>query len=152
MQYIIEQRPEERFFIGLELRTDNEKCSSEMPKHTQRFFSENILASIPNKINDQILALYTDYEGNYTKPYSWILGCEVSSLVEIPQGLVGKVIPKSKYAVFTTKGKFPEGLIAAWQRIWQTNLARVYTTDFEIYGAEFHPEENPEVKIYIAIE
>jgi predicted transcriptional regulator YdeE len=53
------------------------------------------------------------YEGDYTKPYSWILGCEVSSLDEIPEGLVGKVIPESKYAVFTTQGEFPQGLIAA---------------------------------------
>ena len=61
-----------------------------MPAHKDRFFKENISSKIPNKINGDILALYTDYEGDYTKPYSWILGCEVSSLEQVPEGLVGK--------------------------------------------------------------
>ncbi len=140
-----------KFFIGLELRTDNQKCSLEMPVHKEKFFNQNILAKIPHKINGNILAVYTDYEGDYTQPYSWILGAEVSSLDEIPAGLVGKVIPESKYAVFTTKGEFPQGLIGVWQAIWQSNLSRSYTTDFELYSPDFDPQKKPEVKVYIAI-
>lgn len=151
MQPTIEHR-KEKFFIGLELRTDNQKCSEEMPAHKDKFFSQNVLAKIPNKINSNILAVYTDYEGDFTKPYSWILGAEVSSLDEIPEGLVGKVIPASRYAIYTTKGEFPQGLIAAWQAIWQSNLSRSYTTDFELYSANFDPQRHPEVKVYIAIE
>lgn len=151
MNHIIEHQ-NEKFFIGLELRTNNEECSLAMPAHKDRFFKENILSKIPNKINGDILALYTDYEGDYTKPYSWILGCEVSSLEQVPEGLVGKVIPESKYAVFTTQGEFPQGLIAAWQNIWKANLTRSYTSDFEVYRSDFDPQNNPEVKVYIAIE
>jgi predicted transcriptional regulator YdeE len=151
MNYNIEKQ-KKKFFIGLELRTNNEECSSAMPAHKERFFKENILAKIPHKINGNILALYTDYEGDYTQPYSWILGCEVSNLDEIPAGLVGKVIPESKYAVFTTQGEFPQGLIAAWQAVWKSNLSRSYTSDFELYRSDFNPQNNPEVKVYIAIE
>lgn len=151
MNHTIETQTK-KFFIGLELRTNNEECSSAMPAHTARFFSEDTLAKIPNKVNSDMLALYTDYEGDYTQSYSWILGCEVSSLSEIPEGLVGKVIPESKYAVFTTQGEFPQGLIAAWQEVWKTDLSRSYTSDFERYPSNFHPQENPEVKIYIATE
>lgn len=150
MHHTIENQ-KKKFFIGFELRTDNQKCSLEMPVHKDRFFNENILAKIPNKINGNILAVYTDYEGDYTQPYSWILGAEVSSLDEIPAGLVGKVIPESKYAVFTTRGEFPQGLVAAWQAIWQSDLSRSYTTDFELYSSDFDPQRNPEVKVYIAI-
>ena len=150
MHHTIE-RQKKKFFIGLELRTDNQKCSLEMPAHKERFFNQNILAGIPNKINGNVLAVYTDYEGDYTQPYSWILGAEVSSLDEIPAGLVGKVIPESKYAVFTTSGEFPQGLIAAWQAIWQSNLSRSYTADFELYSSNFDPQRHPEVKVYIAI-
>jgi predicted transcriptional regulator YdeE len=149
--YTFEQQSE-KFFIGLELRTNNEECSSAMPAHKDRFFNENISAKIPNKLNSNILALYTDYEGDYTKPYSWILGIEVSSLDEVPAGLVGKVIPESKYAVFKTQGEFPQGLIAAWQAVWKSNLPRSYTSDFELYRSDFNAEENSEVKVYIAIE
>lgn len=151
MNQIIEHQKEKQF-IGLELRTNNEDCSSAMPAHKDRFFKENIPSKIPNKINGNILALYTDYEGDYTKPYSWILGCEVSSLEQVPEGLVGKVIPASRYVVYTTKGEFPQGLIAAWQDIWKSNLPRSYTSDFEVYRSDFDPQRNPEVKIYIAIE
>lgn len=144
------EQQKEKLFIGLELRTNNQECSLAMPLHQARFFQENIPSKIPNKINGNILALYTDYEGDYTRPYSWILGYEVSSLDEVPEGLVGKVIPESKYAVFTTQGAFPQGLIAVWQEIWQSGLPRSYTSDFEVYPANFDPERNPEVKVYIA--
>lgn len=146
------ERQGEKLFIGLELRTNNDECSLTIPTHKERFFKENILFKIPNKINGDILAVYTDYEGDYTKPYSWILGCEVSSLEQIPEGLVGKVIPVSKYAVYTTQGAFPQGLIAAWQDVWKSNLPRSYTSDFEIYRSTFDPHSNPEVKVYIALE
>lgn len=151
MHYTIEHQ-KKKFFIGLELRTNNEECSYAMPAHKERFFVENIPSKIPNKVNGNILALYTDYEGDYTKPYSWILGCEVSNLDELPEGLVGKVIPESNYAVFTTQGKFPQGLIAAWQSIWKANLHRSYTSDFEVYRSDFDPQKNPQVKVYIAID
>lgn len=150
MNPIMEQQ-KEKFFIGLLLRTNNEECSKTMPAHKDRFFKERILEKIPNKMNGNILALYTDYEGDYTKPYSWVLGCEVSSLDQVPDGLVGKVIPKSRYAVYTTQGEFPEGLIKAWQAVWQSNLHRSYTSDFEVYRSDFDPKTNPEVKLYIAI-
>lgn len=150
MHHIEQQK--EKFFIGLELRTNNEECSLAMPAHKDRFFKENIPSKIPNKINGNILALYTDYEGDYTMPYLWILGCEVSNLDEVPEGLVGKVIPESKYAVFTTQGEFPQGLIDVWQEVWQLELPRSYTSDFEVYKNDFDAHRNPEVKVYIAIE
>src|SRR5579863_5864276 len=151
MHHTIEHQ-KKKFFIGLELRTSNEECSTAMPAHKDKFFRQNIASKIPNKISGNILALYTDYEGDYSKPYSWILGCEVSSLDEIPAGLVGKVIPESKYAIFTTQGEFPQGLITAWQAVWKSNLPRSYTSDFELYRSDFDPQKNPEVKVYIAIE
>ncbi len=151
MLYTIEERGE-RYFIGLELRTNNQECSATMPAHKERFFQENILEKIPHKVGSDLLALYTDYEGDYTQAYSWILGAEVSSLDEVPEGLVGKVIPASQYAVFPTQGAFPEGLIAAWQEVWKSDLSRLYSSDFELYPDHFDPQVNPEVKVYIAIE
>lgn len=150
MDYTIEKQ-EKKFFIGLELRTNNAECSDAMPAHKERFFNESVLDKIPNKINGNILALYTDYEGDYTQPYSWILGCEVSDIDEVSEGLIGKAIPAARYAVFTTRGPFPQGLIAAWEAIWKSNLPRCYTCDFEEYRAAFDPQKNPEVKVYIAI-
>ena len=61
--YTIEKRPK-KLFVGLELRTNNAECAVTMPAHKKRFFKENILAKIPQKIDGDILALYTDYEGD----------------------------------------------------------------------------------------
>ncbi len=150
MDYKVEVQ-KQKYFIGLELRTNNDECSTAMPIHKDRFFREDTVSKIPNKVGGDILALYTDYEGDFSKPYSWILGCEVSSLDEVPDGLVGKVIPESKYAVYTTEGEFPQGLIAAWTSVWTTPLPRLYTCDFEIYPSDFDPVRNPKVKLCIAI-
>lgn len=152
MDYKIEKQPK-KFFIGYKLRTTNEqnKSQKEIPAHTAAFFQNNILQKIPNKLNHQILALYTEYENDYTKPYSYIMGCEVSSLKNIPQGLVGIEVPASSYAVFTTKGSFPESLIKEWQKIWTAKIDRSYTTDFELYREDFNPQTSPEVKIYISV-
>jgi predicted transcriptional regulator YdeE len=53
--------------------------------------------------------------------------------------------------VYTSQGAFPEGLVAAWQAIWKSNLHRAYTADFEYYSPDFNPATNPEIKVYIAI-
>lgn len=151
MTYVIEHQSK-KCFIGLALRTSNEECALTMPVHKEKFFKDNTLAKIPNKCDQNVLAVYTDYEGDYTKPYTWILGCEVSSLDEIPKGLVGITIPDTTYAVFTTQGAFPQGLIATWQEIWTANLPRLYSCDFEVYSPDFEPQENPKVTIYIAID
>ncbi len=151
MPHVIENL-KKKFFIGLELQTNNEDCSLAIPARKEKFFQENTLEKIPNKINQEIMTLYTDYEGDHTKPYSWLLGCEVSSLDEVPPGLVGKIIPESKYAVYTSVGEFPHGLIAVGQEIWKSSLNRSYTNDFEVYPSNFDPQRHPEVKVYIAIE
>ena len=70
---------------------------------------------------------------------------------QVPEGLVGKVLPESRYAVFTTQGAFPQGLVAVWQEIWKSRLQRSYTSDFEVYRSDFDPQRNPEVMVYVAI-
>ena len=40
MNYSVEKQ-KQKFFIGLELKTNNEECSSAMPAHKERFFKEN---------------------------------------------------------------------------------------------------------------
>lgn len=150
MEYT-KERLGKKLFIGLEMRTNNADCSVAMPSHKDKFFRENIPAKIPNRTNDQILALYTDYEGDHTQSYSWILGCEVSSLEIIPEGLVGKTIPQSTYALYTTQGDFPQGLIAVWQAVWSSAIPRAYTSDFEVYPADFDPQKKPQIRVYIAM-
>lgn len=140
-----------KFFIGIEVKTNNQECVPHMQKLWERFYTEGLMEKIPHKVNNTLYAVYTDYEGDFTKPYTYILSCEVSTLKDIPEGFVGKEVPAASYAVYTTQGHYPQGLVAAWQAIWQCPFKRAYTTDFEVYRPDFNPQTNPEVKIYIAI-
>lgn len=107
---------------------------------------------IPNKISDEVVALYCDYESDYTAPYSLVIGCPVSSIDAIPEGLVAKTIPASSYAVFRTVGEYPESLIETWGNIWKlSELERTYTGDFELYGDKFLSGSPKELEVYIAI-
>ena len=147
----VSQAASKKYVIGLPLRTDNTEAVRTIPAHWERFFKENILSRIPEKTGGDILAVYTEYEKDQTKPYTMILGCEVSSLDAVPEGLVGLEIPASRYAVFTTDGPHPQGVVETWQAIWNGDLNRTFTADFEVYSSQFDPEKNPEVKVFIAI-
>ncbi len=144
--------------IGSPQWTSN-KNMQEIGAHWQRFYSENIKKKIPNKVDDEILGLYTEYEGDHTsqepglmtKPYTLIIGCRVSSIANLPDGLVFKTVPASKYTVFTAKGKFPECLMHTWQEIWNSNIERAFNTDFEVYGERSYDVNNAEVEIYISV-
>lgn len=140
--------------IGIELRTSNasDKGPKEIPLHWEKFYSDNILEKIPNKDSSEILAVYCDYEGDETQPYSLIIGCSVSSIDHIPEGLVAKKLPATSYAVIPAIGEHPTKLIEAWGNIWQSSLKRTYTGDFELYGEDFAVISPQKVDVYIAIE
>ena len=122
---------DEMLVIGIALRTTNEnnQAAEEMPKAWDRFYSSNTLERIPNRKSDEVLGAYVEYEGDHTKPYTLIIGCEVNNADEVPEGLVVKKIPAAKYAAFKVSGKFPDSLIEAWQKVWASGLKRSYSGD-----------------------
>ena len=129
------------FVIGIDCRTSNapEAGPKDIPKVWGRFFQENTADKIPNKTSKDIIALYCDYEGDFIKPYTFVLGCPVSSLRDIPKGMVGKTIPASTYVCYHVKGDYPKSLIDTWGMIWTTtDLKRTYTGDYEIYYGGSH--------------
>jgi len=140
--------------IGIAVRTTNQngQAAHDIGKLWQRFFSENILDQIPNKIDSTLYSVYTDYESDYTKPYTTILGCKVSSLKEIPEGMVGKTIPAGKFTKFIAKGNLMQGAVySEWVKIWNAPLDRKYSADFEVYGEKSQNPEHAEVDIFIAL-
>lgn len=77
-----------KMIIGIECRTSNAPDAGphDIPRHWEKFYTNNILNKIPNKTSNEVIALYCDYEGDYTQPYSLVIGCEVSTVDEIPEG------------------------------------------------------------------
>ncbi len=140
--------------IGIAMRTTNEngQSSQDIPQLWHNFMSEKIIEKIPHKIDNSIYCIYTEYEKDHTKPYTTIIGCKVSTLESIPEGMIGKTCKEENYTKFLAKGNLQQGIVYnEWIKIWNSGISRTFTTDFEIYGEKAQNPENAEVDIFIAI-
>ncbi len=141
--------------IGIAVRTTNEnnQAAQDIPVLWEKLMNEGIVNAIPNKINTTIYSLYTDYEKDHTKPYTTILGCKVENLDHIPEGMVGKSFEGGNYIKFTAKGNLADNLVInEWIKIWNMDLGRIFTVDFETYGEKALNPSEAEVDIFIAVE
>ena len=144
----------EKVVTGIRIKTTNQdgKAMQDIGTSWQRLFANGIYEKIQNKVNKKTIGLYTEYEGDYTKPYIFIAGAEVSQKAESNEEIVSKVIPKGKYARFIITGDVQKSVGQAWQEIWSMDLKRKYTCDFEEYQNNSEDMQNQEIHIYIAIE
>lgn len=141
--------------IGISVRTTNEnnKAAEDIPALWARFMSEGIQAKIPNRIDAEVLSIYTNYESDHTKPYDTILGCRVSSLDNVPSGMVAQSFDGGSYVEFVSKGDMNQGVVYnTWLEIWQADIDRKFTADFEVYGEKAQNPANIEVPIFVAIQ
>lgn len=142
--------------VGITVRTTNQngKSAKDIMELWQRYYSENISSLIPNKIDEDIYSVYTDYKSDYKADYTTILGHRVSSLESIPAALEGREFGGGNYLEFKAKGIRPLSVFNTWQDIWvrDKELNRKYTADFEVYGKRSQDPDNSEVDIFIATE
>lgn len=140
--------------IGISVRTTNanEQSAEDIGQLWGKFMSDEIAKKIPNKISEKVYSLYTHYEKDHTKPYDTILACEVSSLDTIPDGMVGLSVDGGDYVPFTSRGDLTKGIVyETWLEIWNKNLPRAFTVDFEVYGEKAQNPADAEVDILIAV-
>lgn len=140
--------------IGIAVRTTNEnnQAAQDIPVLWEKLMKENIVENIPNKIDNTIYSIYTDYEKDHTKPYTTLLGCKVENLDIIPEGMIGKSFEGGNYVKFTPKGNLAEDLVInEWIKIWNMDLERIFTADFEVYGEKAQNPSDAEVDILIAV-
>lgn len=140
--------------IGISVRTTNEngQSANDIGELWNKFMTEGILDKIPNKVDNTIYSIYTDYEGDQTKPYTTILGCKVESIDTIPNEMIAKRFNEGNYVKFTSTGDLTQGVVYdTWKEIWGKDLNRAFTADFETYGKKAQDPTNAEVEIFIAI-
>lgn len=140
--------------IGITVRTCNADGSAakDIPALWDRFRSLDIAAQLPGIAGPEVYSIYTDYEGDYTQPYTTLIGCRVKNLDHIPEGLSGIMIEGGNYEKLTVKGNLMEGLVyKAWLDIWKTDIPRAYKSDFEVYGAAAQNPQDAAVDIYLSI-
>lgn len=140
--------------IGIAVRTTNVdgQSAQDIGQLWGKFMSEGILAKIPNRVDDTIYCIYTDYEGDYMQPYTTILACKVHTTDIVPEGMLVKRIQGESYAQFIAKGDLEQGLVyQTWLDIWKTDLDRRYGTDYEIYGEKTQNRNAAEVEILVGV-
>jgi predicted transcriptional regulator YdeE len=148
------QKIEKFNVIGISVRTTNEngQAGQDIPALWNKFMTEGIANQIPNKIDNSLFCIYTEYEKDHTKPYTTILGCKVENLNTIPNGMVGKTFEEATYKKHIAKGNILQGMVFdQWTKIWNSDLDRTFTSDFEVYGEKAQNIENAEVDIFIAV-
>lgn len=144
------------YIVGIATRTTNEggQAAQDIELLWQKFWNEHISDQISNKVNDEIYAIYTNYESDYTKPYDTIIGYAVHSLDNIPEGFVGLTIQQANYQKITSKGTMPEAVFNTWLEIWadqELNTRRAYQFDFTVHGQKYYDGDQAEVDTYISI-
>ena len=141
---------EEKIAVGLSARTNN--LSPDMGKVISglwsRFFQEGVYASIPDKVNDKALGIYTEYGSDETKDYTTVVACETAK--EPGEGTYTLCkIPAGRYAKFVIYGDMVQAVAQAWKEIWQMDLPRAFVCDFEEYQDD--SMENAEIHIYVGL-
>ncbi|MBD8046513.1 MAG: effector binding domain-containing protein [Clostridium argentinense] len=144
---------QEKIIAGIGVKTTNKdmKAMADIGRLWEEFIGKKIIDSIPMKVNEKAIGLYTEYEGNYTKPYKFYCAVEVSDAIEDNDDIITKVIPSGKYAKFTVKGNVQKAVGEAWEKIWNMDLDRKYSCDFEVYHNDSEDINNQTIDIYISL-
>lgn len=145
--------------IGISVRTSNakERQDSQIGKQWGRLMEENLLATIPNRADQNIVAVYTDYASDANGEYTFVLGARVNKADQVPGGMVVKHVVPGRYAVFTSeRGPMQQVVVATWMRIWNTPKEqpggdRAYKTDFELYDQRAQNPADSVMEVHIGI-
>jgi predicted transcriptional regulator YdeE len=137
------------YVAGLWGRTNN---AAEYSKHGKigqlwgQFLKSDFRRSLPNRIGDEVYAVYTDYESDHTGDYTFVVGHRVSTATDLGNRFVTVQIPDGEYAVITSElGPAAQIVPAVWQKISaltpeELSGIRSYRCDFELYD---HRSQNP---------
>jgi predicted transcriptional regulator YdeE len=146
--------------VGIAARTSNARemtADGIIGKLWARLVHEGLLARIPSKVDENIVAVYTDYASDHNGEYTFVLGARVKSDEAVPAGMVAKNIPAGKFAVFTSeRGPAAKVVPQTWIKINSLPRSaaggdRVYRADYEIYDERAADPANAEVDVYVGI-
>ncbi len=137
--------------VGLSMTTSNETASEEINALWQDFFEKSIGQDVENRVDDVIYAVYSDYEGDHTKPYRLTVGYKIEGAPQMKDHLYHVEVQSADYAMMGAIGEQPKALIETWTAVWQSDLDRKFETDFEVYGKRFFEEGVHEVLVCIGV-
>ena len=140
--------------VGLKLNgkttNQNNQSSKDCGNLWQKFETGKIFDLIPEKLSNEIYAVYFNYEKDETTPFSYFIGCKVDKNSETPKGLEEIMIPTQEYSKFRAKGVMTGCITDTWKEIWNSDIKRKFGFDFEVYDERSQDWSNAEVDIYIS--
>lgn len=123
-----------------------------IPRLWKSVLRDHAIETISTRGSD-LIALYTDYESDRSGAYTFILGLPVSTVGDIPGGMIARQVPSGLFAEFTASNPTPQTIVPLWQQIWQLEddhrLTRAYRTDFEVH--RFNKAAETQVAIYVGV-
>ncbi len=125
----------------------------------QRVMQEHALNTVPDQVDQNIYAVYTDYASDANGRLHSRTRVRRSAIQERSwkHGFVVKTVPAGRYAVFTSdRGPVAKVVVETWKQIWSyyqspTNGQRAYRADFELYDQRAVDPNNAQVDIYIGL-
>ena len=117
----------------------------------QQFEKGQYSEKIPGKLSEEIFAVYHQYEGDSTQPFSYFIGCKVKPGTDVPTELTSLTIPSGTYQKIIAKGKMPDCVADAWKEVWSSVISRKFQTDFEVYDERSKDWSKAEVDIYVSV-
>lgn len=99
----------------------------------EAFYRGNLKEQVPNRLTDDVYCIYTNYQGDHTKPMDMLIGFPVPKGTPCPKGLHAFTIPEGSYKLYVSEGPLPDALIQTWQDIWQTCTNRAFGVDVDYY-------------------
>jgi len=154
--------PQAEFFVvGIEARTTAAKETSDqgiIPQQWQKFMREATLQKIPNKVDQNIYVVYTDFADRRYGEYAVVIGARVTDKSQVPAGMVVKTVPAGKYAVFQTeKGPLWQVAPAGWQGVADSEdkgtlgYIRTYKADYEVYSGAAFDLRNLQAELFVGV-
>lgn len=139
--------------ISLPNKTSNKNGQSniDIGQLWQKFEAGNFFTNIPGKTGNSIYAVYYNYEGDHTAPFSYFIGCPVSKETRLPDGLTELTIDEGEFEKVLAKGPMPGCIGQAWQKIWESDIPRAFKADFEVYDERSADWNDAEVDIFISV-
>ncbi|SHJ66663.1 GyrI-like domain-containing protein [Pseudozobellia thermophila] len=140
--------------VGLQLKdkTTNKdnRSSVDCGNLWQQFENDKIFDLVPNKLSDEIYAVYYDYDKDETEAFSYFIGCKVAEGSDYPKHLSSLKIPGQTYHKITVRGVMTGCITDAWIKIWNSDLKRKFGYDFEVYDERSQDWNDAELDIYLS--
>lgn len=126
-----------RSIVGISVRTSNAEAVDTIPAMWGKFYGEGVPDKIDGKVSEDVFAVYTSFENegqNNEGQYTFLIGVEVETGVDVPAELDIVSIRSGNYHQFLVEENKPENVFQTWMKIWSTpDLNNTYLSDFEQY-------------------